>query len=128
MKGAKTLGAESRGQSWTRSTSERRTLDQVVATFGHHRILTFDREPLTREPTVEIAHEALIAGWGRLRDWIDAAREDLRTERRLSRAATEWRAADKDPSYLLQWGTTGAGRGMGRHDRSRHSAATSCRT
>lgn len=80
------------------------TLDQAIARFGNHRILTFDHEPLTREPTVEIAHEALIAAWDRLRDWIDGARDDLRTERRLSRAATEWRVAEEDPSYLLRGG------------------------
>ena len=36
---------------------------QVVDTFGRHRLLTFDREPSTREPTVEIAHEALLSAW-----------------------------------------------------------------
>ena len=79
-------------------------LDRVITTFGHHRILTFDHEPLTREPTVEIAHEALLQGWGRLHGWIDDARDDLRTELRLSRAGAEWRAAGKDPSYLLSGG------------------------
>ena len=81
---------------------DRGMLDQVLAAFGHHRILTFDREPLTREPTVEIAHEALLRGWDRLRRWIDAAREDLRTDERLSRAASDWRVADQDPSFLLR--------------------------
>ena len=61
---------------------EREAIDIVVDTFGRHRLLTFDREPSTREPTVEIAHEALLSAWGRLRTWIDDAREDLRQERR----------------------------------------------
>jgi WD40 repeat protein/DNA-binding SARP family transcriptional activator len=74
----------------------------VVDTFGRHRLLTFDREPSTREPTVEIAHEAMLTAWRRLRAWIDDAREDLRQDRGLARAATEWRGSDDDPSFLMR--------------------------
>jgi WD40 repeat protein/DNA-binding SARP family transcriptional activator/class 3 adenylate cyclase len=81
---------------------EREAIDVVVDTFGHHRLLTFDREPSTREPTVEIAHEALLSAWGRLRTWIDDAREDLRQERGLARAAAEWRGSDGDKSFLVR--------------------------
>jgi WD40 repeat protein/DNA-binding SARP family transcriptional activator len=75
---------------------------RAVNTFARHRLLTFDREPSTREPTVEIAHEALLSAWERLRTWIDDAREDLRLERGLARAATEWRGSGGDPSFLLR--------------------------
>ena len=78
------------------------TIDRVLDTFGRLRILTFDREPATREPTVEIAHEALLDAWPRLRRWIDEAREDLRQERVLIRVAGEWLAAGQDPSFLLR--------------------------
>ena len=78
------------------------TVDGVLETFGRHRILTFDREPSTREPTVEIAHEALLDAWPRLRGWIDEAREDLRRERLLERATAEWAGAEGDPSFLLR--------------------------
>jgi WD40 repeat protein/DNA-binding SARP family transcriptional activator/class 3 adenylate cyclase len=81
---------------------ERETIDVVVETFGHHRLLTFDREPSTREPTVEIAHEALLGAWGRLRTWIDDAREDLRQEHGLARAAAEWRGSVGDTSFLVR--------------------------
>jgi WD40 repeat protein/DNA-binding SARP family transcriptional activator len=81
---------------------DQEAINRTVDTFGSHRLLTFDREPSTREPTVEIAHEALLGAWGRLRTWIDGAREDLRQERSLSRAAAEWRGSDGDPSFLLR--------------------------
>ena len=81
---------------------ERESIDVVVDTFGHHRLLTFDREPSMREPTVEIAHEALLGAWGRLRAWIDDARDDLRQERGLARAAAEWRGSDGDQSFLVR--------------------------
>ncbi|HET7929544.1 MAG TPA: WD40 repeat domain-containing protein, partial [Actinomycetota bacterium] len=77
-------------------------IESAVNTFAGHRLLTFDREPSTREPTVEIAHEALLGAWERLRTWIDDAREDLRQERGLARAAAEWRGSGGDPSFLLR--------------------------
>ncbi len=77
-------------------------IDGVLDAFGRHRFITFDRDPATREPTVEIAHEALLTAWGRLRSWIEDAREDLRQERRLARAAAEWRGSDRDPSFLMR--------------------------
>jgi len=73
----------------------------VIDTFGRHRLLSFDRDPSTREPTVEIAHEALLAVWTRLRTWIEEARDDIRTLHQLSTAASEWVAAEEDESYLL---------------------------
>ena len=54
----------------------------------------------TRAPTVEVAHEALLRQWRRLRGWIDAVRDDLRIQRQLQAAAGDWTAADHDPSFL----------------------------
>ncbi len=76
-------------------------VEAVLDSFGRHRLLSFDRDPVTRGPTVEIAHEALLAEWDRLRGWIDANREDVRQERRLAAAADEWQAASRDAGYLL---------------------------
>ncbi len=77
-------------------------IDEVLDTLGRHRLLTFDREPSTREPTVEVAHEALLGAWARLRAWIDEARDDLRHDERLARAASEWQGSGRDPSFLLR--------------------------
>jgi WD40 repeat protein len=77
-------------------------MDGLLEAFGRHRLLSFDRDPTTREPTVEIAHEALLGAWERLRDWIDDAREDIRTQRRLASSVADWQAAEGDPSFLLR--------------------------
>ena len=82
--------------------ADARTLDGVLDAFGRHRLLSFDRDPATREPTVEIAHEALLGAWDRLSGWIDEARDDIRTQRRLAAAVAEWESAERDPSYLLR--------------------------
>jgi WD40 repeat protein len=75
-------------------------LQAVLDVFGKYRLLTFSNDPQTREPTVEVAHEALIRQWKRLRDWLANSREDLRVHRRLSGSVLEWRNADRDSSFL----------------------------
>lgn len=72
----------------------------VIETFGRSRLLTFDHDPITREPTIEIAHEALIREWARMRAWLEDSREDLLMQRKVEQAAGEWLRANKDPSYL----------------------------
>ncbi len=82
------------------ATSGDGPLATVIDRYGRYRLLTFDHDPFTRTPTLEVAHEALIRCWGRLRAWIDASREDLRVQRRLATAAAEWEAGGRDPSFL----------------------------
>ena len=103
-------------------------VDAVVDTFGRHRLLTFDREPSTREPTVEIAHEALLGAWGRMRGWIDDARDDLRQDGVWRGPAAEWRGSDGDPSFLLRGARLEQARDLGRGHRPRRRAARARRT
>jgi WD40 repeat protein/DNA-binding SARP family transcriptional activator len=84
------------------SPADARATNGVIESFGRHRLLSFDRDPASREPTVEIAHEALLPAWARLRGWIDEARGDIRTQRQVATAATEWVAAGEDESFLLR--------------------------
>ncbi len=37
-------------------------IDTVLATFGTARLLAFDHDPMTREPTIEVADEAMLRG------------------------------------------------------------------
>ncbi|HMQ34093.1 MAG TPA: WD40 repeat domain-containing protein, partial [Chloroflexaceae bacterium] len=74
----------------------------VIDVFGQGRLLTFDHDPATREPTVEVAHEALLREWPRLRGWVDAARAELRAQRQLEQVAGEWASGGHDPSYLAR--------------------------
>src|SRR5439155_6886335 len=79
-------------------------MSDALDSFGTSRLLSFDRDPRTGSPTVEVAHEALLREWARLRRWIDAARNDVRMHRRLAAAANEWHDSGRDPSFLLRGG------------------------
>ena len=89
-------------------------LDTVLAEYGRHRLLTFDRDPASRTPTVELAHEALLTDWERFAGWVDEAREDLLARRRVESAARDWINAGADAELPLQRGPARAGRGVGR--------------
>ena len=73
-------------------------MHRVVDSLTEARLLTVD------DKSVQIAHEALLRTWPRLRGWIEESRDDLRSRQRISRAAAEWEAEDRD-SDLLYRGT-----------------------
>lgn len=76
-------------------------LDTVLDSFIAQRLLLADRDPLTRGPTVEVAHEAILREWPRLRGWIDDQREALILERRFRAALSEWETNQRHDDYLL---------------------------
>jgi hypothetical protein len=49
--------------------------------------------PASQPPTIEVAHEAVFSGWPRLSTWIESHAGELRTCRRLARAAQDWNEA-----------------------------------
>lgn len=75
--------------------------EHVLSAFGKYRLLTFDVEPSSREPMVEVAHEALLRTWTLLQEWLDDSRNDIRLQRWLATASNEWEKSGRDRSYLL---------------------------
>lgn len=73
----------------------------VLGAFGHHRLVTKDSDPISREPTVEVTHEALLTEWERLARWLEEARDDLHARRRLGVAVNEWITHYEHPDYLM---------------------------
>ena len=84
--------------------TEREAVNNILDVFGKYRLLTFDSDSTTREPTVEIAHEALIRNWTHLRQWLDESRSDIRLQRALNQAAQDWAAHEHSKGYLLPGG------------------------
>ncbi|MDT9680978.1 helix-turn-helix domain-containing protein [Streptomyces sp. TRM76323] len=70
----------------------------VLDRLARARLVTLDQD------TVDLAHEALITAWPRLRDWIDEGRERLRRHRRLTQATHNWLARQRDGGALLRGG------------------------
>jgi WD40 repeat protein/serine/threonine protein kinase len=90
--------------SWSALTSltgDTQAIEDIRDTFVKYRLLTMDRDPKTREPTVEVAHEALLREWGRLVAWLDENRDDVQMQRRLQTVAAEWEKEGRDSGYLL---------------------------
>ena len=80
----------------------RSALERVIDQYGRYRLLTFDHDPRTRGPTLEVAHEALLREWPRLRGWLAESRADVRLQRLLAAACAEWLEGGEDPSFLLR--------------------------
>jgi WD40 repeat protein/DNA-binding SARP family transcriptional activator len=100
--GADTRRRVDRAELMSLEVDQAALLACINAYGGPARLLFFDRDPRTRQSTLEIAHEALLLEWKRLRDWIETAREDVRLHRRLAAAADEWEESGRDPSFLLR--------------------------
>lgn len=79
---------------------DQKMVEDVLAVYSKYRLFTFDNDPVTRNPTVEVAHEALIREWKRLRGWLNDSRDDVRLQQRLASAAHEWQNQRRDPSFL----------------------------
>jgi WD40 repeat protein len=78
-----------------------RQVKEVLQQLADARLVTTTRDMGSGEELVDVSHEALIRGWGRLQSWIDEDRVALRTHRQLTEAAGEWEQHDRDPSYLF---------------------------
>jgi DNA-binding SARP family transcriptional activator/WD40 repeat protein len=70
--------------------------EAVVETLVNRRLLTAD------EDTVEVAHEALLREWPRLRAWLEQDREGRRLHRQLTEEAAAWEAEGRDLSGLYR--------------------------
>ncbi len=77
-------------------------IDEIIDTYAAYRLLLLDHDPATRTPTVEVAHEAILLEWERLREWLNDCREEIRWQRQLAQMAREWHTGGRDVSFLLR--------------------------
>ncbi len=66
--------------------------------------LATDRLLIVNDDEVEVAHEALIRHWPRLRNWLNENRDALRLREGIRQAAQEWELGNKDASLLMHRG------------------------
>ena len=91
---ARARAARSSGAA--RPLSELAGADEVVARLTDRRLLT------TGDGAVEVAHEALLREWPRLRAWLDEDVHGRRLHRQISDAANAWEADAHDPGPLYR--------------------------
>jgi DNA-binding SARP family transcriptional activator/WD40 repeat protein len=72
--------------------AERAVLELLI----RHRLVT------ATEDTVEVAHEALLREWPRLRVWLEEDREGRRLHRQLADAAVAWQHDNRDDAGLYR--------------------------
>ena len=69
---------------------------RALAVLTESRLLTVD------EGAAEVAHEALLREWPRLRDWLAEDAEGRHLHQHLIGAAGEWRESGRDPAELYR--------------------------
>ncbi len=74
---------------------------RTLAHLVDSRLLTLSSEEGERDRRVDIAHEALIAGWPKLQTWLNERREAEQIRRRLEGKAAEWRRLGQGQGGLL---------------------------
>jgi DNA-binding SARP family transcriptional activator/WD40 repeat protein len=68
----------------------------VLATLINHRLVTATGD------AVEVAHEALLREWPRLRGWLEEGRAGRQLHRQLTEAAGAWEADNRDDAGLYR--------------------------
>ncbi len=68
----------------------------VLDTLADARLVTLGQD------SIEIAHEALVRHWPRLRGWLAEDRDGLRIHRQVTEAAADWEAVERDPGALYR--------------------------
>ena len=84
----------------------------VLGQLDEARLVTFDRDVVTREPTVEVAHEALLREWPRLADWLREDEALLRSIEEVNRAAETWQEGGGEASDLYRGGRLESAAGL----------------
>ena len=94
---------ESRDYTRRRATAEELPdlSSSVVKKLADERLLVTGQMVGIGETTVEVAHEALIGHWDRLRNWLDRDREFLLWRHRLRLLMVEWQRAAETDAVLL---------------------------
>ena len=95
----------------TDDVRRRAPLDELVVDDEHAAVLTDlvdHRLVVTNDATAEVAHEALLREWPRLRGWLEADREGRRVRRALANGAQEWAAGARDNDLLFRGSRLGA--------------------
>jgi WD40 repeat protein/DNA-binding SARP family transcriptional activator len=89
-------GVVRRRVALTELDADRDDVRNVLDVLAGNRLVLIDAD------TAEVAHEALLREWPRLRRWLEEDAEGRRLHRRLAAAARDWEAGGRDPGELYR--------------------------
>jgi WD40 repeat protein len=96
------LGDKAQGLPDTRRSRSLAEFDgttrEIIVHFVDRRLLVTEGE------AVELVHDALVREWGRLRDFVETDRDNLRLREGVSDAAQAWRKNPKNQDLLVHHG------------------------
>jgi energy-coupling factor transporter ATP-binding protein EcfA2 len=75
--------------------------EDLLNQWTNARLLTITPDTLHKKDFVDVAHEALIRQWNRIKEWMAEDREVARQINILRRSALEWKNAEENPGYLF---------------------------
>lgn len=75
---------------------------RLVQLLADRRLLVTNRDASTGSETAEVAHEAIIQKWQRLRDWMNADRAFRYWQENLRVSVRQWQASGRDEGSLLR--------------------------
>lgn len=73
----------------------------LIDRFVDARLLVMDDDQLNNQVTVEVAHEAVLRQWPRLKEWIEDSQENLISVRQLEEAVDSW--SENGENEVLLW-------------------------
>jgi WD40 repeat protein len=97
------------GTADTRRLATRREIGKPHWTLVNHladkRLVVSRQDEATGEEIVELAHEALIQEWQRLRQWLEEDRSFRTWQERLRSTIRQWETSQRDQGALLRGAT-----------------------
>ncbi len=77
-------------------------MQNLVKALADERLVVTSRVTGSEEDTIEVSHEALIRHWSQLKSWVEADRQFLVWQQRLSAMKKEWEASQRSADFLLR--------------------------
>jgi len=78
--------------------------EALVKRLADARLMVTSLNAASGQDEVEVAHEALIRHWPRLRGWLNEDRAELHLREGVREAALEWEANGQEEAYLVHRG------------------------
>ncbi len=79
-------------------------VDEVLGKLVESRLIVTDQIPIENAPNavvIDLAHEATLRHWKRLRYWLNKHRQDLPLIRQLRNECATWQSNQRQSKYLL---------------------------